>query len=211
MKHKRVLLDIESQQDLLSGPEAQVVAAKIVRLFTWARHRHIPVVSTVLRVRASEKGPLLNRLHCIEGTEGEKKLPGTILPHSLDFGLLNTTDLPDDLFDNYQQIIFEKRDTDIFRHARAERFFTELGPVTFVVCGSGVAHGIVQAVVGLRSRGFSVIVARDAVADFGHPLAPMAYLRMEAKGAIFADTNEIVAPHKAARKVPFRESEKVTR
>ncbi len=71
-----------------------------------------------------------------------------------------------------------------------------------MVCGAGVAHGIVQAVVGLRSRGLGVIVASDAILDFGHELAKMAYLRMEAKGAIFAPTSDIIQPVAAKPRKP---------
>jgi hypothetical protein len=54
-----------------------------------------------------------------------------------------------------------------------------------------------------------VIVASDAILDFGHPLARMAYLRMEAKGAIFAPTSDIVTPVKQRSPVPFRGAKKV--
>lgn len=215
MDHLRMLLDVETQADLFQcgylTSETELTIERVYRLFDWARDENIKVMSTVLRVRAAERGPLSEKPHCIEGTEGEQKLPGTILPQRINLGLRNSTDLPSDLFGRYQQVIFEKRDTDIFKHARAERLLTELGPATFIICGAGVAHGIVQAAVGLRSRGFSVVLARDAVLDLGDPLAPMAYLRMEAKGVVFADTSEIVQPRKQLRRVPFRTAVRVAR
>lgn len=209
MDYQRILLDIETQQDLFRpgylAENTEAVTAQIYRLFDWAKEHHIPVMSTVLRVRPNEKGPLSDRVHCVEGTEGEQKLPGTILPHRINLGLRNSTDLPSDLFSTYQQIVFEKRDTDLFKHARAERLLTEMGPATFVICGAGIAQGIVQTAVGLRTRGFGVILARDAVLDFGHPLEPMAYLRMEAKGVVFADTSTVIEPQKKAlRRAAFR-------
>ncbi len=208
MNRDTILLDVETQRDLFHRgsfeKDPERVAHNIHRLFTWVRENHVPVISTVLRVRSFERGPFGDRPHCIEGTVGEQKLPGTVLPRRVNLGLLNSTDLPIDIFERYQQIVFEKRDTDIFKHARAERMFTELEHATFVVCGAGVAQGIVQAAVGLRSRGFGVVLARDAVLDFGHPLAPMAYMRMEAKGVIFANTSQIIEPVKQARRVPFK-------
>ena len=208
MDHLRILLDVETQVDLFRrgylGGDTRPVAERIRRLFDWAGRENIPVMSTVLRVRPGEPGPLSDKPHCIEGTRGERKLPGTILPNRIDLGLRNSTDLPLDIFDRYQQVVFEKRHTDIFRHARAERLLSELGPATFIICGAGVAGGIVQAAVGLRSRGFCVVLARDAVLDLGDELAPMAYRRMEAKGVVFADTAEIVQPRKQLRRVPFR-------
>ena len=64
MKYERVLLDIEVQHDFFdpSGscytPEARKARANVKRLFQWARRNQIPVMSTVLRVRKGEIGPL---------------------------------------------------------------------------------------------------------------------------------------------------------
>jgi len=209
-----MVLDIETQRDffLPSGSlytdGAAAAARNIYKIFEWVRGQNIPVMSTVLRVRPGEHGPMGERPHCIDGTNGEKKLPRTVLPRRVNLGLQNTTDLPADLFGRFQQVIFEKRDTDIFAHARAERLLTELHGTAFILCGAGVAQGLVQAAVGLRTRGFGVIVARDAIVDFGHPRAEMARLRMQAKGAIFADTADIIAtPIPAKRRAAFRMTE----
>jgi nicotinamidase-related amidase len=200
MYPKRILLDVESQRDFFSpggacySPEAAKAARRIYRLFAWARRCRVPVISTVLRVRPGQRGPICNCPHCLEGTEGEGKLPKTVLSRRINLGLRNTTDLPDHIFQRYQQVIFEKRHTDIFAHARAERLITELPMATFVVCGAGIAAGIVQAAVGLRSRGFPVVLAQDAVVAVRSAAARMAYLRMQAKGVVFAPTAEILAP-----------------
>ena len=200
MKYRRILLDIETQADFfLPGgscyaDEAAAAARNIYRLFDWARASGIAVISTVLRVRKRDVGPLAGVPHCVEGTEGEQKLPGTILPRHVDLGLQNTTDLPRRLLREYQQVIFEKRVPDSFAHPRLERLITELPPTTFVICGAGVARSIACSAIGLRSRQFGVILASDAVLDLGDELAKMACLRMQAKGVIFAPTREIVAP-----------------
>lgn len=203
--YDKVLMDIEVQRDFfcLGGscfkPEAAQAARNVRRLFAWARRREVPVMSTVLRVRRDRIGPMAPVEHLIEGTDGEKRLHGTILNRCIDFGLRNVTDLPEDLFETYQQVIFEKRFTDIFEHARAERLLTELRADTFVVCGAGSATGVVEAVVGLRARGFGVILASDAILDLDHPKAEMAWLRMIAKGAVPMSTKDIVSAPRAER------------
>lgn len=205
MYPERILLDVESQRDFfrLGGACYRVGAAetarRIYRLFAWARLGRIPVISTVLRVRPGESGLTCDCSHCLEGSEGEKKLPRTVLPRRINLGLRHTTDLPDHIFRRYQQVIFEKRHTDIFAHPRAERLITELPPATFVLCGAGVSAGIVQAAVGLRSRGFPVIVARDASLALTPEAAHMAYLRMEAKGVVLAPTGKILTPPRRRR------------
>ena len=210
MRFEKILLDIEVQRDLFSpggslfAPESTAAARNIRRLFAWARRRRIPVLSTVLRNRPGRRGPLAPVPHCVVGTDGEKRISGTLLSRRIDLGMLNSTDLPADIFSQYQQVIFEKRHTDILLHSRAERLLTELEADAFVVCGGGSARGIVEAVVGLRQRGFKIILAADAIVDLDDPHAEMAWLRMLAKGAVPLGTDEIVAPPPAMAERPAR-------
>ncbi|MBN1943344.1 MAG: isochorismatase family protein [Phycisphaerae bacterium] len=204
MTYDLILLDIEVQRDFFLSQgrcythEADAARSNIYSLFDWAKRNDHPILSTVLRVPDGRIGPLADKPHCVEGTPGERKLFKTIVRPYLNLGLLNTTDLPDDLFEQYRQVIFEKRNTDIFLHARAERLLSELPSVEFVLCGAGVAHGIVQAAVGLRARGFRVTLATDAVLGLDDPAAGMAYSRMNAKGVRFLKTREITQPHRLA-------------
>jgi len=197
---RRLLLDIETQRDFFCPGgscytrQASLASENISRLFDWARREGVPVISTLLRVRPAERGPLCCSPHCVEGTEGERKLDRALLASRTDLGLRNITDLPADLLERYQQVIFEKRDTDIFKHLRIERLISRLAEAAFILLGAGVADGIVQAAIGLRSRGYGVILVSDAVLDFGDARSDMAYLRMEAKGVIFAPTARIISP-----------------
>jgi len=205
MVYESILLDIETQRDFFSPGGscyrrgASRAARHVYELFQWARTNRIPVLSTVLRVRQFERGPLSPIAHCIEGTSGEQKLPRTILRSRVNLGLRNITDLPQDIFENHHQVIIEKRHTDVFLHARAERLITQLHTGTFVICGAGLARGVVQAAIGLRSRGFAVIVAQDATLDLHDRFAKMARLRMEAKGVVFAPTRKITVPRPVER------------
>lgn len=210
----KMLLDIEVQRDFFATggscytPANAEAARNIRKLFGWARRDRLPVMSTVIRCKSDRRGPLAPVPHCIEGTEGEKRISGTLLPRHIDLGIRNITDLPVDLFDSYQQVIIERRFTDIFQHARAERLLTEISFDTFIVCGAGSARGIVEAVVGLRTRGFKVVLAADAIVDLDDPRAEMAWLRMLAKGAVPLSTDEIIstmsAPPKPSRLAPMR-------
>jgi len=199
MRFERILMDIEVQRDFFSPggscyrPEAAAAARNIRRLFAWARRKQVPALSTVLRNRPGRKGPLAPVPHCVDGSDGEKRISGALLGRHVDLGIRSTTDLPQDIFNQHRQVIFEKRHTDIFKHARAERLLTELEADTFVVCGAGSAGGIVEAVIGLRHRGFEIILAADAILDLGDPRAEMAWLRMLAKKAVPLSTGEIIA------------------
>jgi len=208
----RILLDIETQRDFfdpagsLYAPGSARAYRQIKRLFKWSKTNKVPVISTVLRVRRDQIGLFGPLPHCVEGSDGEKKMPGTVLHRCINLGLRNVTDLPLGLFEHYQQIIFEKRVTDIFHHLRIERLITELnGSVTFIICGAGTAHGLIEAAVGLRSRGFPVVLVWDARAELDEPQVRMALLRMEAKGVVFAPTDKIIAiPVPRRRSAAFR-------
>lgn len=206
MRLDKVLLDIEVQRDFftpggsLYTPQAAEAARNVKRLFAWARKEHVPVISCVLRQRAGHRGALADTPHCIEDTEGEKRLGGTLMRRCIDMGMRGSTDLPIDIFRDYQQVIFERRITDIFQHARAERLLTELTVDTFIVCGAGAAAGIAEAVIGLRQRNIKVLLAADAILDLADPRAEMAWLRMSAKGAVPLSTAEIILGAMAAKK-----------
>ena len=200
MNFDLILLDIETQRDFFVPggrcyrPSANSVRRNIYALFDWVKENDQPVISTVLRVPGGRIGPLAEVPHCLEYSPGEKKLHKTLLRPYINLGVRNSTDLEADLLDRYRQVIFEKRHTDIFAHARAERLITELSHVSLVLCGAGVAGGIAQAAIGLRNRGFGVILATDAVLDLGSPRAKMAYEQMYTKGVLFAKTRKIITP-----------------
>lgn len=208
MKYERILLDVEAQRDFFtpsgSGytPRADRAAKQVQRLFAWAERERIPILSTMLRVRPDRLGPLPLRA-CIEGSRGERRLPRTLLRRRINFGLRNTTDLPPRALRQYGQILFEQRVTDPFAHSRFERLISELGPTTFVLCGAGLAHGLLQAAVGLRARNFGVILASDAVVALPGENGEMAVLCMEAKGVVFAPARLIMAPPRRPV-APFR-------
>ncbi len=200
-----VLLDIATQADFfLPGGsmytrEATGVRLQVYKLFKWARQNHYPIISTVLRVSPNRIGPMGHIPHCVEGTYGERKLSKTLISPHIDLGMRNITDLPEDILQQYRQVIFEQRSTDIFDHARADRLLSELlRPMTFVVCGAGVSFGISQAAIGLRNRGYGVVVPSNAVLDFGSHHTKRASKRMGAKGVVFLPTEKIITTRKVA-------------
>ena len=203
MSYERILLDMEVQTDFFcssgrfySKKNGQTLK-QIKELLRWAKTQSVPVISTLLRTASGTDGPN----YCIEGTPGELRVPRTVLPNHIAFGTRRTTDLPQDILDHYQQVLFEKRDTNALSNLRIERLLTQLnGNATFILCGAGLANGIAQTAIALRSRKFGVILARDAVADLGDPNAEMAMLRMLAKGVICCPTAKIIAPPKPVKR-----------
>jgi nicotinamidase-related amidase len=199
MDKQPILMDIHVQRDIfvpggaLYSPEHRKAAANIYRLFDWAKSGGVPVISSVLLVRPGRRGPLSDTPHCVEGTPGEQKLARTLLPRRVNLGLSPNADLPREIFSHVQQVIFESRDVDLFNHMRFERLITELPEMCeFVLCGASITLGIKQAVLGLRNRGHSVVLAEDAVVDLGHPLTEMSWLQVLAKSARPLPTVQII-------------------
>ena len=199
MTSRRLVLDLETQRDFFHPegscyrPDSLAVAWRICRLFSWVRSEGITVVSTLLRLPHGELGPMSASPHCITETEGERKLLPTVLDRRINFGLRSVAHLPDNVLEDYQQLIFEKRHTDIFHHARLERLITEIGPSEVIICGAGVGQGVVEAAIGLRARHFDVVIAKDAVLDLVAPNQYMPVERMRAKGCLFHVTEDIIA------------------
>ena len=198
--HKRaILLDVHVQRDFfvpggtLFRPVNATATANVYRLFDWARATGSPVVSFMILVRSGRRGPFSDTPHCIEGSGGERKLARTLLKERLNLGLSHTADLPRDLFSRYQQVIFETHDVNLFAHQKFERLVTELADgYSFVLCGSSIPFGIKQAVLGLRSRRFGVVVAEDAVVDLDDPQTEMSWLQITAKQALPLPTEQII-------------------
>jgi len=202
-----ILLDLHVQKDLffpggaLYERATDRVTSNIYRLIRWARLTRTPVLSAVLLARQGRHGPFALEPHCVEDSGGEQKLPRTLLSRRIDLGLAHTADLPRDVLEQFEQVIFETRDEDVFHHQKFERLITELSSdYRFVLCGATVARGIKQAVLGLRRRGYEVIIAENAILDLRDPQTEMAWLQIMAKGARLVPTATIIRERRAPRR-----------
>jgi len=190
-----VVIDIDTQVDLipaLNGPGTAALRRNIRRLIAWARLNHIPVISTALTHRVEDfSGTDSEPPFCIEGTRGHRKIHYTLLPNHLFFGPSKSTDLPRNLFRDYQQIIFEKRTDDTFAHPRADRLLTEFTADEFVVFGTGLETGLRATVLGLLSRRKPVAVVTDAICMGDDNASRLTLRKFKAKGAKLVTTADL--------------------
>ena len=99
-RHRRILVDINTQKDfLLAGGNACIrnhrrVLAHIRRVMAWARAQHVPIISTAEVYPNNNGDDMIG--YCIDGTDGQKKIPYTLFKDRISFAADGNTDLPRD-------------------------------------------------------------------------------------------------------------------
>jgi len=166
---KLFFADIDTQKDFmlqtgaLYVPGAERLRPKLRRLFDFALKNEIQILSSV--DAHVENDPEFSQFppHCIKGTEGQKKLEETLLPHPL---FLENKEYDRNLFQDVRkhfQIIVEKQDLDMFSNPIAERLLRILPPRA-VVFGVATEYCVRIACLGLRKKGVQTVLVTDAVA-----------------------------------------------
>ena len=195
---KRVIVDLNTQADFLMPDGAFPVSNRatmlpaVQQLMAWARDQRVPVISSLEAHRASEFQKGLPA-HCIDRTRGQQKVPCTLLPRRLLVQGDNTFDLPTDPFRRHQQIIFTKRDADFLSNPKADRLINAQRPAYWIITGVAATHSVKSLTLGLLARNFRVVVARDASGYWSPTDGEHAFRQMEAKGALMATVDELVA------------------
>lgn len=214
----RVLVDLNTQYDFLLPSGALPVANRghillnIRRLMNWARVERLPVVSTLEAHRAGESVRGLPP-HCVDNSNGQKKLPFTLLPKRVLLYGDNTLDLPHEPFRRYQQIIFTKRHRDFLTNPKADRLIQQLDADHVIVFGVVGEYCVKAAALGLMARRQLVVLVTDACGYWGASDWELACRQMDAKGAVLVTTEELVSGNAdprilaAARPIPAAEEE----
>ena len=121
-RRKQVLIDVDTQKDyLLANGKACIrnhrrVLGHIRRVMAWARVRGIPIIS-LAEVHPNDNGES-EYVHCLDGTEGQRKVGYTLVNNRMSFPADGHTDLPRDMLRLYNQIVLHKRCVDPFEEPR---------------------------------------------------------------------------------------------
>ncbi|MHC4288527.1 MAG: cysteine hydrolase family protein [Planctomycetota bacterium] len=191
---RQVLIDIDTQRDLLvangvaSVYNHRKILANIHRVMAAARYNHIPTISTAQIYDPDYHSPG----YCLAGTDGFKKLKCTIRDKCLCYPTSDSTDLPPNLLDRYNQVVFCKRCEDPFEEPRLDRILTELEADVLYLIGATVEGSVKATAMGLLARGKRVTVLTDVVGTRNRPAASRAFREMAAKGAILSKATEIL-------------------
>lgn len=161
-----VFVDIDTQRDFLDNdgalpvPGSSAILPQLARLTEFARRQGIPVLATACAHTLDELDPEPFPPHCLVGTPGEERVEATAWPGSLVVG-------PGERFegDPPPHLTLQKQRYDLFSHPDADRIIARYGrdQPTFIVYGVATDYCVRAAVLGLRSRGYRVVVVSDAV------------------------------------------------
>ena len=129
--------------------------------------------------------------YCLDGTEGQKKIPYTLLNDRVSFPADNKNALPADVLLAYRQVILHKRCIDPFKESRIERLLSEVEADEFILIGAGTEDAVRATVLGLLHRGKKVRIIVDALGSHNKRKASLALRVMKAKGAKLVETKDI--------------------
>jgi len=190
-----LLIDVDTQKDfLLPTGRACVrnqaeVLANIRRVIAWARRENVSVISTA-EVYPNNNG-CSEIGYCLDGTDGQKKVPCTLLNDRASFPADNKNALPADVLLAYRQVILHKRCIDPFDEPRIERLLSEVEADEFILIGAGTEYAVRATALGLLHRGKNVSIIVDALGSHNKREAKLALRKMQAKGAKLIMTENV--------------------
>lgn len=161
-------LDVDTQRDFmlstgaLSVPGAERIIPKLRRLFDFARKNEIFILSSADAHAKDDAEFQQFPQHCVQGTEGQRKLDDTLLPRPLVFHNKPVDRNFSDVVRKHQQIIVEKQSLDLFSNPVAEKLLRALPPRA-IVFGVTTEYCVKMACLGLRRMGVQTALVTDAV------------------------------------------------
>lgn len=193
LRRRRVVVDVDSQCDFFLAEGSQCVRnhrrvlANMRRIMAWARLSNVRVISTVRDFIGSD-----GHEGGSNGFKGQDKIHYTMRNKSISFSANGCTDLPRDIFRDYEQVILHKRCVDPFVEPRADRMLSEIRVDEFLVIGALTEGAVKSTVLGLLARRKRVTILTDAIGGRDRGAAEVALRQMQAKGARLAEVKSFV-------------------
>jgi nicotinamidase/pyrazinamidase len=197
--HKIVFWEVDPQADfLLPGgklyvPGAEKIIPNMNRLVEEARKGRVFLISHGCQHGPDDPEFQTFPPHCLRGTPGARLVPEAladklfVVPNEPDFTL------PPDLL-NYQQVVFEKQELDVFSNLHAGVVVDKLPQdAEFYVFGVVTEYCVVLAAKGLLDRGRKVFIVRDAIETLDPNEGNRTLEELKALGARIVSTDEALA------------------
>jgi nicotinamidase/pyrazinamidase len=160
-------VDVDTQRDfMLPGgalyvPGAERIIPKLRRLFDFAKKNEISILSTVDAHAPDDPEFKQFPPHCVQGTEGQRKIDETLLSRPLIFSAAPVDRNLLEVVRRYQQIIVEKQTLDALSNPMMPRLLRVL-PQHAIVFGVATEYCVKLACLGIRKAGVPVAVVTDA-------------------------------------------------
>lgn len=197
MSAERIFWDVDTQVDFMHSegklyvPGAEQIMPNLARLTAWAQTHNILVVSSMDAHRDGDEEFQQYPPHCLVGTPGQEKIPETrlakqtVLPN-------HPAEIPAHLPD-YNQVILEKQQLDVFTNPNTEALLARLGRGLEVVLYGVVTEICVdQAARGLLDRGYRLRLVRDAVHHLDESKARATLEYIQRRGGQVVTTEELL-------------------
>jgi nicotinamidase/pyrazinamidase len=196
-----VLFDIDTQNDFLlpvgalSVPGAAKLIPTFARIYELAQRRGIPVISTVDAHTERDPEFAVWPPHCVAGTLGQAKVPGTLLADAVTVpNVANHPPLDHSPQSDAAQIIVEKQTVDMFQTVTLRDVLASRPALRYAVFGVVTEICVLYAVRGLLASGKAVDVITDAIASLDSQGKGQAALdEMAAQGARLITVADLAA------------------
>ena len=195
-------VDVDTQRDfILPGgalyvPGSERVIPKFRRLFDFARKNDITILSTTDAHVPNDPEFKQFPPHCVRGTQGQRKIDDTLLPHPL---ILENKPLDRNLLDavrKHQQIIVQKQTLDVFDNPVTERLVRVL-PSHAIVFGVATDYCVKIVALGLRRLEVKTAVVMDAVRALTAKSGEQAIEEMRQAGCEFITVETLMGVYAA--------------
>lgn len=192
---KVIFYDVDTQNDFMkkSGklyvPGAEGICENLKQLTQYALNHKIRIFGSVDRHFEGDDELKTFPPHCMDGTEGQKKILETTVAATayIENWTFTTRELERHLLipANY----FEKQDTNVFSNPNTSLldYFD-----TAILYGVATEYCVKDAVLGMRERGIEVFVVEDAIKGIYSEQIQEAITEMKEKGATFVKTKDVI-------------------
>jgi len=189
--------DVDTQNDFMRPggklyvPGAEKIIENVRRLNTAAAGAGMLVISSVDAHQPTDPELQNYPPHCLAGTEGQKKVTGTLLDRAYVIPNRKVA-LPD--LDSYSQIVIEKQDVNVFTNPNIEDLLRRVARDKEIMLYGVVTEICVdQAARGLIQRGYRVNLVSDAVRQLDEKLAATTVSEVVHSGGKLLGTEEVVS------------------
>lgn len=192
---KTAFVDVDTQFDFMDPdgrlyvPGAEKLVPNLSRLIKHAQSRGIPVISTADAHAPDDPEFEDFPPHCVKGEPGQERIPATQMPGAV----VVAVDAPEVSIEGAHQVIVEKQTIDVFSNSRLEKVLQAISPERTYVFGVATEYCVGAAALGLRNRGYPVVLVTDAVRAIDEQAGQKALREMETEGVRFATTDEVLA------------------